>query len=174
MTDFTADHTTETTFQVNSRGMTTTPAIEDHIRAQIHQHLGAPQATDASRSTSDENEPHRDTGDDKRCLIEARPAGRDPLVAEHTCGDMYEAIDSAVSNSSASSNTNSNATDGPNPATPASATMRTCETTHCTLEPTSGVLIVRLKAIAGRAGCQVDPQRSPGTRAGMELASRST
>ncbi|MCR9216378.1 MAG: ribosome hibernation-promoting factor, HPF/YfiA family [Phycisphaerales bacterium] len=99
MTDFTADHTTETTFQVNSRGMTTTPAIEDHIRAQIHQHLERflKRLTRIEVHLSDENEPHRDTGDDKRCLIEARPAGRDPLVAEHTCGDMYEAIDSAVS-----------------------------------------------------------------------------
>lgn len=98
MTDFTADHTTETTFQVNSRGMSTTPAIEDHIRDQIHQHINRflKRLTRIEVHLSDENEPDRDTGDDKRCLIEARPAGRDPLVAEHTCGDMYEAIDTAV------------------------------------------------------------------------------
>ncbi len=98
MTDFTADHTTETTFQVNSRGMTTTPAIEDHIREQIQQHIGRflKRLTRIEVHLSDENEPNRDTGDDKKCLIEARPAGRDPLVAEHTCGDMYEAIDKAI------------------------------------------------------------------------------
>lgn len=98
MTDFTADHSTETTIQINSRGMTTTAAIDQHIHDQITTHLTRflKRLTRIEVHISDENEPHRDTGDDKKCLIEARPAGRDPLVAEHTCGDMYEAIDEAI------------------------------------------------------------------------------
>jgi ribosomal subunit interface protein len=98
MNDFTADHTTETTVQINSRGMTTTAAIDQHINDQIEQHLGRflKRLTRIEVHLADENEPNRDTGNDKKCLIEARPAGRDPLVAEHTCGDMYEAIDEAI------------------------------------------------------------------------------
>ncbi|MFU8830129.1 MAG: ribosome hibernation-promoting factor, HPF/YfiA family [Phycisphaerales bacterium] len=98
MTDFAADHTTETIIQINSRGMTTTASIDAHINDQIQIHIGRflKRLTRIEVHISDENEPHRDTGDDKKCLIEARPAGRDPLVAEHTCGDMYEAIDEAI------------------------------------------------------------------------------
>ena len=98
MNEFTSDHTTETTIQINSRGMTTTPAIEGHIRDQIDQHVGRflKRLTRIEVHLADENEPSRDTGDDKRCLIEARPAGRDPLVAAHTAGEMYEAIANAV------------------------------------------------------------------------------
>lgn len=98
MTDFTADHTTETTIQINSRGLTTTAAMDQHINDQIEQHLGRflKRLTRIEVHIADENEPSRDTGDDKRCLIEARPAGRDPLVAEHTGADMYEAIDKAI------------------------------------------------------------------------------
>lgn len=34
--------------------------------------------------------------DDKRCLLEARVAGREPLTASHQTGDMRTAIDGAV------------------------------------------------------------------------------
>ena len=44
---------------------------------------------------SDENG-DRTRGDDKRCLMEARPAGMAPVVVTHIAGSIDEAVDGAV------------------------------------------------------------------------------
>lgn len=45
---------------------------------------------------SDENSDKKAGTEDKRCLLEARLAGMQPLVASHEAGTMEQAVDGAV------------------------------------------------------------------------------
>lgn len=44
----------------------------------------------------DDNSASKASPDDKRCVMEARIAGRRPLAVEHTGGDLYQVIDEAA------------------------------------------------------------------------------
>lgn len=44
----------------------------------------------------DENSATRNTGEDKRCTLEARPAGMKPVAVTHHAGTVREAMDGAV------------------------------------------------------------------------------
>lgn len=43
----------------------------------------------------DENS-HKDRGDDKKCVLEARPAGRTPVAVTHLAGTVIEAVNAAA------------------------------------------------------------------------------
>lgn len=44
---------------------------------------------------NDENS-HKDRGDDKKCVLEARPAGRTPVAVTHLAGSVLEAVSAAA------------------------------------------------------------------------------
>lgn len=82
--------------QINSSHMTPTAAIEEHIESKLIHELKRfeDRITRVEVHLRDENGPRG--GEDQHCLLEARLAGLDPVVAEYGCADMYTAIDTAA------------------------------------------------------------------------------
>lgn len=72
-------------------------SVDDHVTEQINDRLGrfGERITRVEVHLGDENE-GKPGPDDKRCMIEARPAGHDPVVAEAHHGDLYQAINAAT------------------------------------------------------------------------------
>ena len=83
--------------QINYRGIQKTDAIESHVVKQVEGSLGhlSDRLTRIEVHLSDENHERKTTDDDKRCLIEARPAGRQPIAVEARNRDLYDAVKSA-------------------------------------------------------------------------------
>ena len=44
---------------------------------------------------TDENSSHKGGGADKTCKIEARPAGHQPVVVDHSAGEVAESVEGA-------------------------------------------------------------------------------
>ena len=63
--------------------------VSDNVERGLSRH--AEQITRVELHLSDVNGP-RGGGDDKRCLIEARLAGRQPITVTHEAGNIDEAI----------------------------------------------------------------------------------
>lgn len=72
-------------------------ALHRHVQSTIEASLDrfAKQITHVEVHLSDDNG-HKSHGDDKRCLIEARPAGMQPVVVTHVAATIDEALDGAV------------------------------------------------------------------------------
>jgi ribosome-associated translation inhibitor RaiA len=84
--------------QVNTdRNIPGDQRLELYVRSTVEAALGrfGEQITRVEVHLSDENG-ERSRGDDKRCLVEARPAGRQPVVVTHVAGTVAAAIDGAV------------------------------------------------------------------------------
>ena len=64
---------------------------EERIRTQLG-HL-TEKLTRVEAHLRDDNSAAKSSGDDKRCVMEARIAGRRPLAVEHSGGDLYKVID---------------------------------------------------------------------------------
>jgi len=71
--------------------------FDDHIRSTVEASLGrfGEQITRVEVHFSDDNG-EKSNGDDKRCLVEARPAGMQPVVVTHVAATLDDAIDGAV------------------------------------------------------------------------------
>ncbi len=71
--------------------------LDDHVRSTVEASLGrfAEQITRVEVHLSDDNG-DKSNGDDKRCLVEARPAGMQPVVVTHVAATLDEAVDGAV------------------------------------------------------------------------------
>jgi len=70
--------------------------FNDQIQATVEAALGRfAQLTRVEVHLSDDNGP-KSNGDDKRCLLEARPAGLQPLVVTHISGTLDDAIEGAI------------------------------------------------------------------------------
>jgi len=67
---------------------------EERVRAQLG-HL-TDRMTRVEVHLRDDNSPAKSSGNDKRCLMEGRIAGRQPLAVEHTGDDLYKVIDQAA------------------------------------------------------------------------------
>jgi ribosome-associated translation inhibitor RaiA len=67
---------------------------EDRLQAQLG-HL-TEKLTRVEVHLRDENSPAKSSPDDKRCVMEARIAGRRPLAVDHTGSDLYKVIDEAA------------------------------------------------------------------------------
>jgi ribosomal subunit interface protein len=82
--------------QINTANLKPTDAIVAHVHEKLERELKrfAGQVTRIEVHLRDDNA--NKGGIDKHCLLEARLAGLDPVVAEHTAGDMYLAIDAAA------------------------------------------------------------------------------
>ena len=83
--------------QFNYSSVPSSDAIEEFVRAEIDRAVGrfADRLTRIEVHLADVNASKSGPAD-KRCRLEARPAGRDPLIAEDISNDMYEAISGAV------------------------------------------------------------------------------
>ena len=83
--------------EINYRDIQKTDAIEDHIRSVLD---------DALKHLSDritrievhvgDDRPSEDVPNDKRCMIEARPRGMDPIAIEVREDDLYGAVSEAA------------------------------------------------------------------------------
>ncbi|CAE7230888.1 unnamed protein product [Symbiodinium necroappetens] len=84
--------------QINTSNFDHSDALDAHVRETLERTVGrfGERVTRYEVHLSDLNGQAKAGPDDKRCLIEARPAGRDPLVVEDRAGDFYDAITTAA------------------------------------------------------------------------------
>ena len=82
--------------EVSYRDISRTDAIESRILGDVEASLSrfAEQLTRVEVHVGDRNGPKKGP-DDKRCMIEARPAGGRPLAVEAVGDDLYDTIRSA-------------------------------------------------------------------------------
>ncbi|MEO0483549.1 MAG: ribosome-associated translation inhibitor RaiA [Planctomycetota bacterium] len=83
--------------EINYRNINHSETIDQHVHEQVHQILGRfeERLTRIEVHLADENA-GKPGPDDKRCMIEARPRGMDPLVAEDHAEDLYASIAGAT------------------------------------------------------------------------------
>lgn len=84
--------------QVNYGDVTKTDAIENFVNEQVEHHLAhvADRITRVEVHLRDDSSESKHTGDDKRCTMEARPAGRPPLAVEHRGDNMQKVVAEAA------------------------------------------------------------------------------
>jgi len=82
--------------QIHSNGLQQSEAIVTKATAEIESAMSlfADQVTRVEVHLHDDNGPK--AGVDKRCVLEIRLAGLQPLAVEHTAADLYEAITGAT------------------------------------------------------------------------------
>ena len=83
--------------QVNAGDVHSSQAIQQRVEDEVTQALESWQerVTRVEVHLHDEDGPkHSDA--DKRCVMEVRIAGRDPMVVEHSSDDMYGSIQQAA------------------------------------------------------------------------------
>ena len=71
--------------------------FDEYVRASVEASLGrfGEQITRVEVHFRDDNA-EKSNGDDKRCVLEARPAGMQPVVVTHVAATLDDAIDGAV------------------------------------------------------------------------------
>lgn len=70
--------------------------LEDHVQTSVAVGLGRfEQLTRVEVHLSDDNGA-KSHGDDKRCLIEARPGGLPPVVVHHVAATVDDALEGAI------------------------------------------------------------------------------
>lgn len=74
-----------------------TPGLARHVETTVSSALErfANQITRVEVHLSDESGP-KNGGDDKRCLLEARITGHQPLIASYDAASVHQAIEGAV------------------------------------------------------------------------------
>lgn len=80
--------------QVNYGDVERSDAIDAFVRDKVESQLGhlAEKLTRVEVHLRDDNSSAKSSHNDKRCMMEARPAGRQPLVVEHAGDDLYKVI----------------------------------------------------------------------------------
>lgn len=84
--------------QFNFANLDASDALEDHVRAELSSTIGrfTDRITRIEVHISDVNG-HRKSGPaDKRCMLEARPNGMDPIVVESSTDDYNTAVSDAA------------------------------------------------------------------------------
>ncbi|MFW6059494.1 MAG: HPF/RaiA family ribosome-associated protein [Phycisphaeraceae bacterium] len=83
--------------QVNAGDIHSSPAIQQRVQDEVSQALDAwsDRVTRVEVHLHDEDGPKHSNAD-KRCVMEVRLAGLDPMVVEHSADDMYGAIQHAA------------------------------------------------------------------------------
>ncbi len=83
--------------QVNFGDVDTSPAIESHVHQEVERTLKrfGERITRVEVHLRDDKS-KKAGSDDQRCMMEARPAGRDPIAVESTDRDLYTAIKHAA------------------------------------------------------------------------------
>jgi len=84
---------------VNFGDIDKTDAIDQFVREKLLSKLGhlTNKLTRVEVHLRDDNSASKSSYNDKRVLIEARPAGRKPLAVEQRGGDLYSVITDACS-----------------------------------------------------------------------------
>lgn len=80
--------------QVNFGDVERSDAIDQFVRDKVTSQLGhlADKLTRVEVHLRDDNSSSKSSHNDKRCTMEARPAGRKPLTVEHAGDDLYAVI----------------------------------------------------------------------------------
>ena len=82
--------------QINPGDVDTSPAIDERIEKAVEHAMRhvKDRITRIEVHLHDENGPKH--GNDKRCTMEARIAGKDPIAVHHDAPDLYAAIEGAA------------------------------------------------------------------------------
>ena len=80
--------------QINYGDIDRSEAIDEFVREKVMSQLGhlAEKLTRVEVHLRDDNSAAKSSHNDKRCTMEARPAGRKPFVVEHAGDDLYTVI----------------------------------------------------------------------------------
>lgn len=83
--------------EINYRDGQSSPALDERIRDSLVTTLAhlADRLTRVEVHLGDENA-HKSGPADKRCMLEARPKGLDPIAVEVHSGDYYNAVQGAA------------------------------------------------------------------------------
>lgn len=83
--------------EINYRDGQSSQALDERISSLLESTLGhlADRLTRVEVHLGDENA-HKPGPADKRCLLEARPKGLDPIAVETHAGDLYDAVEEAA------------------------------------------------------------------------------
>lgn len=83
--------------EISFRDNTRTDALDAHVRGEIEDALGrfADRITRVEVHIGDRNGP-RGGSDDKRCMMEARPAGSQPVAVEATGAEFHAVVTDAA------------------------------------------------------------------------------
>ncbi len=79
--------------QINFGDINSSPALSEHVEQQLVKelNLSAQRITRVEVHLRDDKQKRRGP-DDKRCTMEVRLAGKQPLAVEAAAGDIYEAV----------------------------------------------------------------------------------
>jgi len=80
--------------QINYGDVERSDAIDQFVQDKVTSQLGhlADKITRVEVHLRDDNSSAKSSHNDKRCTMEARPAGRKPFVVEHAGDDLYSVI----------------------------------------------------------------------------------
>lgn len=83
--------------EINTNGLELTDPIAAHVRERVAHEIGRfeDRLTRIEAHISDHNA-QKKSDDDKRCLLEARPRGLDPIVVTAEGSDLYAVIADAA------------------------------------------------------------------------------
>ena len=84
--------------EYNYANIESSDALQEHVEQQLESHVGHmyKHLTGFEVHFGDENSTKKHGSADKRCTIEARPRGRDPITVEAHADDFYPAVNDAV------------------------------------------------------------------------------
>ena len=84
--------------QMNFANIESSDALESHVRQQLDSSIGRfnDRLTRIEVHLADDNSPHKNGQFDKRCTLEARPRGGDPITVEAKAAEFYPAINDAT------------------------------------------------------------------------------
>jgi len=83
--------------EINYQNIAHSDAIDDHVIDTVRSSMlrFATRLTRVEVHLGDENSPQKSGANDMRCMLEARPAGKDPIAVEEHAEDLYAAIKGA-------------------------------------------------------------------------------
>ena len=83
--------------EINANGLDLTTAISDYVRGRVERELAhvSDRLTRVEAHLGDHNAA-KESEDDKRCMLEARPKGLEPIAVTGENADLYGAIDEAA------------------------------------------------------------------------------
>jgi NADPH-dependent ferric siderophore reductase len=84
--------------QFNYSDVPASSALEEHVRGELDHAVArfTPRLTRIEVHLADVNSPKKGGPADKRCRLEARPAGRDPIVVDDSTDDIYKSVTGAA------------------------------------------------------------------------------
>lgn len=83
--------------QFNYANLESSDALEDHVRQELDSSIGrfSDRLTRIEVHIADLNSQVKSGPDDKRCMLEARPMGLDPIAVDSTADSFHTAVKDA-------------------------------------------------------------------------------